>query len=126
MPRGKLILICQFGGKFVTDNDGNLSYSGGEANAVDINSDTLFDDLKLRLAEMYNLEHDSLSIKYFLPGNKRTPISLSDNKDLKRMCDFHSQLVTAEVFITGRKGSKRKQDVAANRYVFSFLGRLWF
>lgn len=104
MPRGKLILICQSGGEFATNDDGCLSYIGGEAHALDINHDTPFDNLKLKLAEMCNLEYKSLSTKYFLPGNKRTLITLSNDKDLKRMCDFHEDSVTADIFVMGREG----------------------
>ncbi|XP_057968829.1 uncharacterized protein LOC131158175 [Malania oleifera] len=104
MARGKLILICQSGGEFVTNNDGSLSYTGGEAHAVDIYRETLFDDLKLKFAEMWNLEYKSMIIKYFLPGNRRTLITLSGNKDLKRMIDFHGDSVTADVFVMGKEG----------------------
>ncbi|KAB1199536.1 hypothetical protein CJ030_MR0G020843 [Morella rubra] len=104
MARGKLILICQSRGEFVKSEDGSMSYNGGEAHAVDINSETLFDDLKSKLAEMWNLEYNSLSIKYFLPGNRRTLITLSNDKDLKRMYDFHGSSITADVFVKGRAG----------------------
>ncbi|KAL4318923.1 hypothetical protein GQ457_18G003740 [Hibiscus cannabinus] len=104
MVRGKLILICQHGGEFVPKDDGSLSYSGGEAHALDISPETSFDDLKYTLAEKSDLEHKSLTIKYFLPGNRRTLITLSNDKDLKRMYDFHENSVTADVFVTGTKG----------------------
>lgn len=102
MPRTKLILICQSLGEFITKEDGSLSYKGGEAHAVDINSETLFDQLKLKLCEVWNFEYESLSLKYFLPGNRHTLITLSNDKDLKRMYDFHENSVTADVFVTGR------------------------
>ncbi|KAJ6296283.1 hypothetical protein OIU78_024184 [Salix suchowensis] len=108
MPRGKLILICQSGGEFVTNDDGSLSYNGGEAHALDINLETMFDDLKLKLAEMCNLEYESLSMKYFIPGNKRTLITVSSDKDLKRMFDIHGNSITADVYVMGRKGFKRE------------------
>ncbi|XP_021592475.1 uncharacterized protein LOC110600074 [Manihot esculenta] len=104
MSRKKLILICQSGGEFVTSDDGCLSYTGGEANALDINLETMFDDLKLKMAEMCNLEYKSMSIKYFLPGNRRTLITLANDKDLKRMYDFHGDSITADVFVLGREG----------------------
>ncbi|XP_061991322.1 uncharacterized protein LOC133709558 [Rosa rugosa] len=104
MARAKLILICQCGGEFVRKDDGTLSYTGGDAHAVDINHETLIDDLKLKLAEMCNLEHKSLCIKYFLPGNRRTLITLSSDKDLKRMYEFHGNVVTADVFVMGKAG----------------------
>ncbi|KAM7477236.1 hypothetical protein LguiB_024479 [Lonicera macranthoides] len=102
--KGKLILICQSGGEFVTKDDGTLSYDGGEANAVNVNFETLFDDLKLKLAEMCNLQYKTMSIKYFLPENRRTLISLKNDKDLKRMIDFHGDSVTADIFLIGKEG----------------------
>lgn len=124
MVRGKLILICQHGGEFETKDDGSMSYAGGEAHALDISPETGFDDLKYKLAEKCNLELKSLAIKYFLPGNRRTLITLSNEKDLKRMCDFHKDSVTADVFLTGKAGfvpanhgmpAKRKKKATAAR-----------
>ncbi|KAF7153246.1 hypothetical protein RHSIM_Rhsim01G0059300 [Rhododendron simsii] len=107
MGKGKLILICQCGGEFVKNDDGSLKYAGGEAQAVNVNFETLFDDLKLKVAEVCNLEYKSVSIKYFLPGNTRTLISLANDKDLKRMLDFHGNSVTADVFVMGIEGFNR-------------------
>ncbi|KAK2986224.1 hypothetical protein RJ640_010058 [Escallonia rubra] len=107
MARGKLILICQSGGDFVTNEDGTLSYDGGEANAVNASFETLFDDLKLKLAELCNLEYTTVSIKYFLPGNRRILITIKHDKDLKRMFEFHGNSVTADIFVMGRTGFDR-------------------
>ena len=64
MARAKLILICQSLGEFVTNDDGTLSYAGGEAHAVEITPETLFNDLKLKVAEMLNLDYESLMTLY--------------------------------------------------------------
>lgn len=104
MVKGKLILICQSGGEFITKDDGTLSYEGSEANAVNINHETLFDGLKLTLAEMFNLDQNTISIKYFLPGNRRNLITLRNDKDLKRMIDYHGNSVTADIFVNGKDG----------------------
>lgn len=118
MGKGKLILICQCGGEFVKNDDGSLKYAGGEAQAVNVNFETLFDDLKLKVAEVCNLEYKSVSIKYFLPGNTRTLISLANDKDLKRMLDFHGNSVTADVFVMGREGFNRDAlNIDTNRYL---------
>lgn len=108
MAKGKLILISQCGGEFVKNEDGTLAYDGGEANAVNINNETLFDDLKLKIAEMYNLDLKTIAIKYFLPGNRRNLIILKNEKDLKRMLEFHGNSVTADVFISGNQGFDRE------------------
>lgn len=116
MGKGRLILICQCGGEFVKNDDGSLKYDGGEAQAVNVNFETLFDDLKLKVAEVCNLEYKSVSIKYFLPGNTRTLITLANDKDLKRMLDFHGNSVTADVFVTGREGFNRDElNINTNR-----------
>jgi zinc finger SWIM domain-containing protein 3 len=116
MGKGKLILICQSGGEFVASDNGTLSYNGGEANAVNVNNETLFDDLKLKLAEMYNFDFNSITIKYFLPGNKRHLITMKNAKDLKRMFDFHTNSVTVDIFLTGKEGFNRAVlDGVSNR-----------
>lgn len=117
MGKGKLILICQSGGKFVKDEDGTMTYTGGEAEAIDINHETSFDEFKLKMAKLLNLDYTSLSLKYFLPGNRRTLITMKQDKDMKRMYDFHLSSVTAEVFITGQEGFKSEPlFLPANRY----------
>lgn len=123
MARAKLILICQSFGEFSTNDDGTLSYAGGEAHAVDITRETLFNDLKLKLAEMWNLDYDSLSIKYFLPGNRRTLITLANDKDLKRMYDFQGNSVTADVFIQGKRGFDCEALNFPGRYIFFHFAR---
>ncbi|KAK4257452.1 hypothetical protein QN277_007038 [Acacia crassicarpa] len=104
MVKGKLILISQSGGEFLTNDDGSMSYTGGEAHAVEINHETSFDDLKLKIAELWNLQTKTMSIKYFLPGNRKTLICLSNDRDLNRMKEFYAASITADVFISGKEG----------------------
>ncbi|CAI0542687.1 unnamed protein product [Linum tenue] len=104
MPRAKLILICQCGGEFTKHDDGTMSYSGGDAHAVEINRDTNFDDLKLRVAETCNLELQSVGMKYFIPGMTRTLITLSNDKDFNTMYDFYGESITADIYVTGTLG----------------------
>ncbi|XP_024979849.1 uncharacterized protein LOC112516847 [Cynara cardunculus var. scolymus] len=108
MAKGKLILICQSGGEFVTNDDGTMSYNGGEANAANVTSETPFSDLKLHLAETCNIDQETATVKYFLPGNKRNLITVKNDKDVKRMIDFHGDAITAEVFVTGTPGFNRE------------------
>nr|XP_043622114.1 uncharacterized protein LOC122593734 [Erigeron canadensis] len=111
MAKGKLILICHSGGEFVTNDDATMSYKGGEANAINVTSETLFNDLKLQLAEACNFDQKTLTIKYFLPQNKKTLIILKNDKDVRRMIDFYEDAYTAEVFVTGTPGF---EDIAIN------------
>ncbi|KAJ9548706.1 hypothetical protein OSB04_021249 [Centaurea solstitialis] len=81
MAKGKLILICHSGGEFATNDDGTLSYNGGEANAANVTSETPFNDLKLQLAEVCDLDQKTVTLKYFLPGNKKNLIVVKNDKE---------------------------------------------
>ncbi|OMP09427.1 Phox/Bem1p [Corchorus olitorius] len=99
MATTKIIAICQSGGEFETHKDGSLSYTGGDAHAIDIDDQMKFNDFKVEVSEMFNCSIDTMSIKYFLPGNKKTLITVSNDKDLKRMIKFHGDSLTADVYI---------------------------
>ncbi|XP_024020388.1 uncharacterized protein LOC21411544 isoform X1 [Morus notabilis] len=99
MAGEKIIVICQSGGEFVNGKDGTLSYKGGDAHAIDIDDQIKFNDFKTEVAEMFNYSINSMSIKYFLPGNKKTLITISNDKDLNRMIKFHGNSATADVYV---------------------------
>lgn len=99
MATKKVIAICQSGGEFVPNKDGSLSYTSGEAYAIDIDQQTQLNDFKLEVAEMFGCNVDTMSIKYFLPGNKKTLITISKDKDLNRMINFLGDSATVDVFI---------------------------
>ena len=97
-----LVAICQYGGEFVTNSDGTMFYYGGEAHAVDINRETLLDDLKSEITSVFGIDLSGMSMKYFLPNNRRTLISISSDKDLQRMVDFNLNARNTEVYIINR------------------------
>ncbi|XP_024922262.1 uncharacterized protein LOC107433317 isoform X2 [Ziziphus jujuba] len=107
MAAKKIIAICQSGGEFVTNKDGSLSYSGGDAYAVDIDHQTQLEDFKSEIADMFSCSADTMSIKYFLPGNKKTLITISKDKDLQRMLNFLGDSVTVDVFIISEEAAAR-------------------
>lgn len=99
MAGKKIIAICMSGGEFETEKDGSLLYKGGDAHAIDIDDQIKFNDFKMEVAEMFNYSNDTMSMKYFLPGNKKTLITISSDKDLKRMIKFHGNCDTADIYI---------------------------
>ncbi|XP_071694013.1 uncharacterized protein [Rutidosis leptorrhynchoides] len=99
MSTKKIIAICQSGGEFQTEKDGSMSYNGGEAYAVDLNTETKVIDFKQDLAETFGYSVDNMLIKYFLPGNKKTLIMISKDKDLKRMINFFTDADQVDVFV---------------------------
>jgi zinc finger SWIM domain-containing protein 3 len=99
MVAKKVIAICQLGGEFKTDNDGTLLYSGGDAHAMEIDEIMNYNNLKMEVAEMFSCNLNTISIKYFLPGNRKTLISISNDKDLKRMINFHGDGSTTDVYV---------------------------
>lgn len=99
MARGKVLAICQSGGEFVIGRDGSMSYSGGEAHAVEVTSDMKLNDFKAEISCMFNCRADTFIIKYFLPSNRKTLITISNDKDLQRMVDFSASSNTTDVYI---------------------------
>lgn len=99
MPGKKIIAICQLGGEFETDKDGTLSYKGGDAHAMEIDDEMTFNVFKMEVAEMFNCSISTMSIKYFLLGNRKTLISISSDKDLKRMIKFHCDCSTTDIYV---------------------------
>lgn len=104
MASKKIIAICQSGGEFQANKDGSLSYNGGEAYAVDLDEDAQLSEFKQDLAETYRCSIDGMLIKYFLPGNKKTLITISKDKDLKRMVNFFKDSDQVEVFVMSEEG----------------------
>ncbi|KAJ3679081.1 hypothetical protein LUZ60_017092 [Juncus effusus] len=111
---GKILAICQMGGEFVQNKDGTLTYAGGEAHAVDIEQDMTLDDLRNEIAGMFSCSMEANSIKYFLPNNKKTPITVSNDKDLKRMVDFHANSDTTDLFIVKKVENRIIRSVVAD------------
>ncbi|XP_057726847.1 uncharacterized protein LOC130942157 [Arachis stenosperma] len=99
MATKKIIAICQSGGQFKTDKDGCLSYKGGDAHAIDIDDQMKFNEFKGEVSEMFNVNADSMSVKYFLPGNRKILISISNDKDLQRMVKFHGDSSIVDIYI---------------------------
>ncbi|KAG1347148.1 hypothetical protein COCNU_06G009770 [Cocos nucifera] len=96
---GSIVAICQYGGEFVSNSHGSMTYTGGEAHAIEIGQGMLFDQFKSELTSMFNIDISGMSIKYFLPNKKRILITVSSNKDLQWMVDFSADASTAEVYI---------------------------
>ncbi|GMN44119.1 hypothetical protein TIFTF001_013312 [Ficus carica] len=99
----KIIAVCQSGGEFETNKDGTLSYRGGQAHALDIDDRVKFEDFKVEVAEMFSCYMNSMSVKYLLPGNKKTLITISNDKDLKRMVKFCGDSVTVDVYVVAEE-----------------------
>ncbi|KAK8968823.1 hypothetical protein KSP40_PGU005559 [Platanthera guangdongensis] len=98
MSAEKILAICQFGGDFMTINDGSMIYNGGEAHVIDIDRNMSFHELVAEISDMFNCDMDMHSIKYFLRNNKRVLITISNDKDLRRMVDYNSDS-TVDVYI---------------------------
>ncbi|KAL5729667.1 hypothetical protein ACHQM5_002586 [Ranunculus cassubicifolius] len=99
MPPGKLIFHS--GGEFIeVEEDGSLCYNGGEAHALHVNQNTTYENLNLDLAANFDLT--TISIKYFLPRNNQTLITISNDKDLRRMMTFYAASPTAQCYLLPR------------------------
>ncbi|KAI3719643.1 hypothetical protein L6452_20545 [Arctium lappa] len=113
VPLKKMIAICQYGGEFETNEDGLMSYIGGEANAVDLDETMQFSGFKQEIAETIDSTVDGMLVKYFLPANKKNLITVSKDKDFNRMVSYYKECDQLEVFIMKEaapaKSPKKKQ-----------------
>lgn len=91
--------VCQHGGVFNNNSDSSLSYSGGEAHAICVSEAMTLDDFKSEITSRFDINISDMSIKYFLPGNKRTLITISNDKDLYGMVEFSKNATMVEVYI---------------------------
>ncbi|XP_050236963.1 uncharacterized protein LOC126686777 [Mercurialis annua] len=110
MASGKLIVICQSGGKFTAASDGSLAYTGGDAHAICVNRGYKFQELKSEVAEMCNVDPNAFTIKYFLPDNMQTLITVSGDKDIQRLIDFHEDRRTVDVFVVKNESLQLSQN----------------
>lgn len=109
-----MVIICQYGGEFVTNSDGNLNYNNGEAHAIDISCDVSFDELKSEITSICNIDLNGMSLKYFLPNNRRTLITISSDKDLRRMVNFNANSGPTEVFIMNKVDIRAPRSTVAD------------
>lgn len=116
MAGKRIIAICQSGGEFETDKDGLMTYKGGDAHAIDIDDEMKFSTFKMEVAEMFNWSSNTMSTKYFLPGNRKTLITISNNKDLTRMIKFHDNCATVDIYVMVEEGiSPEVSNMPASR-----------
>ncbi|CAL5039499.1 unnamed protein product [Urochloa decumbens] len=114
MGKGQIVAVLQIGGEFSTDADGHMSYSGGEAHAMLVQSDWTFNAFKQEISStLNNLKLDQYAFKYFLPKNDKTLISISNDKDLLRMVEFHAESETTYIYVM-KKADNRSKSVVAN------------
>ncbi|CAN6243391.1 unnamed protein product [Urochloa humidicola] len=59
-----------------------------------------------------NLKLDSYVFKYFLPRNDKTLISISNDKDLGRMVDFHAESETTYIFVMKKADNRLKSLIS--------------
>ncbi|XP_058102750.1 uncharacterized protein LOC131246538 [Magnolia sinica] len=111
---GKTVAVCHVGGEFVTNNDGSMSYSGGEAYAIPVVPNMTFDEFKSVITEMCNRDASPLFIKYFLPSNRQTPITVSNDKHMQCMIDFHEDSATIDVFVLDGEAIAQNTDKTDN------------
>lgn len=94
-----LICVVYLGGALVSDKDGCASYAGGEAHLTDVDREMTFDQFKAEVAEMHGGDISGLTFKYPLPTNKKTLITISNDKDLRRMVDMNRDTTSPEIYV---------------------------
>lgn len=104
---GKIVAICQLGAQFCTNSDGTLVSTGGEAHAIDLDRDMKLEDFKVEMSSMFDCDLSEFIIKYLLPSDMKTLITVSNDRELQRMVDFSTGSSTTEVFLLNQEDNKR-------------------
>uniref|UniRef100_A0A1J3JYS5 SWIM-type domain-containing protein n=1 Tax=Noccaea caerulescens TaxID=107243 RepID=A0A1J3JYS5_NOCCA len=115
MSEKRVIAICISGGEFQTEKGGVLSYKGGEAHAIDVDEEMKFKDFTSEIGEVFNCDARTVCLKYFLPDNRKTLISISNDKDLQRMIKFHEHSNTADVYLLPEEAPPDISNMPASR-----------
>lgn len=114
MDGQKILAVCQHGGVFSNNSDGSLAYSGGEAHAISVSQAMTLDDFKSEITSRFDINISDMSIKYFLPGNKRTLITISNDKDLYGMVEFNKSATMVEVYILVKVDNRSTRNADAD------------
>uniref|UniRef100_A0A0A9D615 PB1 domain-containing protein n=1 Tax=Arundo donax TaxID=35708 RepID=A0A0A9D615_ARUDO len=101
-----VVAICQYGGEFTSGPNGNLIYKGGEAHAVDVTRDMSLENFMDEVSKVFHVDVTGMSLKYFLPNNNRTLITISCDRDLQRMVDFTASAAQVDVFLISREENR--------------------
>lgn len=99
MPKRKHILVCRSGAKLMMSEDGSLAYMGGDAYAIGVNENTRFDELKIEMADMWNLDRNSVTVKYLLPNTSNNLVTMSTDRDIRNMLEFYEDSTTVDVYV---------------------------
>ncbi|CAM8925431.1 unnamed protein product [Rhodiola kirilowii] len=96
-----IIALCHLGGVFQTAKNGSFIYKGGDTHAIDITSETSFDEFKKEILELFNFTTGHLiSVKYILPKNSKILVKVSKEQDFKHMLSFHGDNFVIDVYVT--------------------------
>ncbi|TVU23279.1 hypothetical protein EJB05_25634 [Eragrostis curvula] len=103
---GVVVAICQYGGEFTSGPNGNLIYKGGEAHAVCVTHDMSLESFKDEVSKVFNVDATDMSVKYFLPNNNRTLITVSFDRELQRMVQLTTSATQVDVFLVSREENR--------------------
>jgi hypothetical protein len=104
---GVVIAICQYGGEFTYSPNGNLIYQGGEAHAVDVSHNVSLESFKDEVSKLFDIDATDMSVKYFLPNNNRTLITVSFDQELQRMVALTASAAQVNVFLVSGEENNR-------------------
>lgn len=93
------IVICHYGGHFSAKHDGSVQYTGGDAKAFDVRNSTTVEEIQSEIAAEMKCDPRTLKLRYFLPGDNRTPLNIVFDKDLQRMVGFHGDARTIHIYV---------------------------
>lgn len=121
-------VICHSGGKFTKNGGGAMSYKGGRAYEIFVNKKTTFDEFRKETAVNWKYDPSSITIKYFLPNDNETLLTIGSDKNIQQMLGSYKYLNSIHVYVFTNEDNMTGDPSAkcGSRYVFySFTATIY-
>ncbi|KAG8366000.1 hypothetical protein BUALT_Bualt17G0030600 [Buddleja alternifolia] len=107
----KLIVSCKFGDEFQQGEYG-VQYNGGEAFAIEVDEEISFDTFRARVVAKCGLNEEGslIAMKYYLPTNNTTLISLRDDPDMKIFVNLFKDSLSSDIYVQNLDSGKNGKE----------------
>ncbi|XP_010275345.1 PREDICTED: uncharacterized protein LOC104610383 isoform X5 [Nelumbo nucifera] len=104
----EILCYCMSGGELVTYPDGSVSYKGGITKGVKVDSNTKYSDFVRELCSKFEIDPNTVTLKYSTPFDKSRLLALSDQSDFANLLGFNQGF--ADVYVVKEERCVEPQE----------------